>query len=547
MPFCISRLFALSLSILLGVTACAEKTATPAEDAVSSEDASDATQTGDTAADTAGGDTAGLPLLATATGDTNFAVAAAGWYRGDLHFHTNFSEDAKKQGGDNLTEALVIADAWRDPVYTNANPGTAGNGLDFVAVTDHRTDLAQNDPAFHHDHLILLPGEEFGGSGHAGIWGNQKHITGDPIAGESANTRIQNAIDEAHAVGALFSPNHPTQDNNWVWDVKGYDAIEIWNGPWSAFYGPTNEADVDSRAKSIGAEGPYVRQAAIRGGGGGSNAQAMIFWRYHLSDGRHPAVVGGGDRHMLLPAGLPTTYVHKSRKPEFDGKVGQAVGVQGILGGIAARETFVSRSPLGAQVDLAAEGTDGVLHPMGAQLAPGQTYTIRMTVSRAVGGRIRLYSAPLGKAVDGKWPDAQMVYEAGIEAPRASGTWQWQVPAGGAWLHAVVLEPLIVQPLPETLDQVVALLSKLPAGKDLGGMVQVFANLLGPNDTITDATACDPSKWDPWLGQCMPADKDTWATYYIPDPVVRLMSTWFEDGQPTAFCAGAVSSAFLAK
>ena len=531
-----------TLAVCGFLAACSSKTTTAGTDDVTSDDVSQ-----DAAADTGNTDTTGLPVLATATGDANFAIAANGWYRGDLHFHTNYSEDAKKQGGDDLAEALVIADAWRDPVYTNVNPGTAGNGLDFVAVTDHRTDAALHDPNFKHDHLIVIPGEEFGGTGHASIWGLKKHITADPVNGEPANTRIQNAIDEAHADGALFSPNHPTQDNAWVWDVKGFDAIEVWNGPWSAFYGPTTETDVDSRAKGIGAEGPFIRQAAVRGGGAGSNAQAMIFWQYHLSDGRHLAPVGGGDRHMLLPAGLPSTYVHQARKPEFDGVHGQAIGPAGILGGIAARETFVSRSPFGAQVELAAEGTDGVLHTMGADLTAGQTYTIHIRVSRAAGGRLKLYSAPLGKAADGKSPDAKIVYEARIEDKRVEGTWQWQVPASGAWLHAVVLEPLIVQPLPQTLDQVVALLAKLPAGKDLGGMVQVFANLVGPNDTITDASGCDPTKWDPWMGECMPADKATWATYYIPDPVVRLMSTWFENGEPTQFCAGAVSSAFMAK
>ncbi len=531
-----------TLAVCGFLAACSSKTTTTETADVTSEDV-----TQDAAADTGSTDTTGLPVLATATGDANFAIAANGWYRGDLHFHTNYSDDAKKQGGDDLAEALVIADAWRDPVYTNVNPGTAGNGLDFVAVTDHRTDAALHDPNFKHDHLIVIPGEEFGGTGHAGIWGLKKHITADPVNGEPANTRIQNAIDEAHADGALFSPNHPTQDNAWVWDVKGFDGIEVWNGPWSAFYGPTTESDVDSRAKGIGAEGPFIRQAAIRGGGGGSNAQAMIFWQYHLSDGRHLAPVGGGDRHMLLPAGLPTTYVHQARKPEFDGVHGQAIGPAGILGGIAARETFVSRSPFGAQVELAAEGTDGVLHTMGADLTAGQTYAIHISVSRAAGGRLKLYSAPLGKAADGKWPDAKVVYEARIENQRVAGTWQWQVPASGAWLHAVVLEPLIVLPLPQTLDQVVALLAKLPAGKDLGGMVQVFANLVGPNDTITDASGCDPTKWDPWMGECMPADKATWATYYIPDPVVRLLSTWFENGEPTQFCAGAVSSAFMAK
>ncbi len=532
--------YAFALCALLG--ACSAKSTATADTAQS-----DDTANVDTTADTGSTDTTGLPVLATATGDANFAIAANGWVRGDLHFHTNYSGDAKQQGGDDLGAALVIADAWRDPIYLATHPEDAGNGLDYVAVTDHRTDAALHDPDFKHDHLIVIPGEEFGSTGHAGIWGLKQHIPADPLGSESPNTRIQNAINEAHGQGALFSPNHPTQDNSWVWDVTGYDGMEVWNGPWSAFYGPVVEADIDSRAKSIGAEGPFIRQAAVRGGGGGSNAQATTLWQYHLSDGRHLAPVGGGDRHMLLPAGLPTTYVHQSRKPEFDGKTGQAIGPAGVLGGIAARETFVSRSPFGAQVELAAEGTDGVLRPMGADLVAGQTYTIHISVSRAAGGRLRLYSAPLGKAADGKWPDAKVVYEARIENARVTGTWQWQVPAGGAWLHAVVLEPLIVKPLPETAAAVVAILSKLPTGKDLGGMVQVFAALVGPDANITDASSCDPKTWDPWQGDCMPADKLTWTTYYIPDPVVRLMSTWFEDGQPTQFCCGAVSSAFMAK
>lgn len=530
---------------LLACAACTHAAATPAGEAASADVATADVAPGDVAADT--GESTGLPVLATVTGDANFAVAAAGWYRGDLHFHTNYSEDALKQGGDDLAPALQIADAWRDPVYVAAHPQDGGNGLDFVAVTDHRTDLALHDPNFKHDHLIVIPGEEFGGTGHAGIWGLKKHITQDPTHGETGNQRIQDAIDEAHADGALFSVNHPTQDNTWVWDVKGYDGIEVWNGPWSAFYGPTNETDVAARATSIGAEGPYIRQAAIGGGGGGSNAQAMIFWQYHLSDRRHLAPVGGGDRHMLLPAGLPSTYVHKSRAAEFKDKTGQAIGPAGILGGIHARETFVSRSPFGAQVELSAEGTDGTLQPMGADLVAGQTYKIHVRVSRATNGRLRLYSAPLGKTTAGKWPEAQVVWEARIEAPLVEGTWQWQVPPAGAWLHAVVLEPLVVEPIPQTMDQVLEILSKLPEGKALGSMVSVFANLVGPDAPITDPSVCDPQQWQPWLAQCMPADKATWTTYYIPDGLVRLMSTWFENGQPTQYCCGAVSSAFLAQ
>ena len=526
-----------ALPLLLLLAACGSSPAakTAAKDAAAPADTS--------AADIAEPAT---PTLTAVAGDANFATAATGWLRGDLHFHTNYSGDAKQQGGDDLGPALVIADAWRDPVYLAAHPQDAGNGLDFVAVTDHRTDAALHDPDFKHDHLILLPGEEFGGTGHAGIWGLKKHITSDPVHGESGNQRIQDAIDEAHADGALFSVNHPTQDNAWVWDVDHFDGMEVWNGPWSAFYGPTTEADVDARAKEIGAEGPFIRQAAIEGGGGGSNAQAMMFWQFHLSAGRHLAPVGGGDRHMLLPAGLPTTYVHQSRYPAFNGKTGKDVGPDGVLGGIAARETFVSRSPFGAQVDLSAEATDGTVHEMGADLVAGQTYKIHVQVSRAENGRLLLYSGTLGKTSDGKWPKAQVVWDAKIPAPRAEGTWIWQVPAAGAWLHAVVLEPLVVESIPATMDKVVGILSQLPQGKALSSMISVFTQMVDPG-SVFDPASCDPKAWQPWQGQCMPADKDTWSTYYLPDGLVRLMSTWFEDGKPTQFCCGAVSSAFLAR
>ena len=548
---------AAALALHCWLPGCGTSTTAETAGAADTAQAGDTPQTADTApaddvqADAANDTTPSLPQLVTVTGDANFAVAANGWYRGDLHFHTNYSEDALKQGGDDLKDALVIADAWRDPIYTNAHPGTAGNGLDYVAVTDHRTDAALHDPEFKHDHLIVVPGEEFGGTGHAGIWGLKKHITGDPTHGESPNQRIQDAINEAHADGALFSPNHPTQDNNWVWDVTGYDALEVWNGPWSAFYGPTTEADVEARAKGIGAEGPFIRQAAAEGQGGGSNAQAMMFWQFHLSAGRHIAPVGGGDRHMLLPPGLPTTYVHQPRTPAFAGKSGKEIGPEGITGGITARETFVSRSPLGAQVELAAEGTDGTLHRMGEALVAGETYKIHVRVSRALGGRVRLYTGPLlektgGKGPDGKSPHATLAWEAEIPAALAGGEWTWTVPAGGAWLHAVVLEPLVVEPVPQTVDQIVEILTKLPEGKALGSMIAVFTQMVDAS-TLGDASTCDPTTWLPWRGECMPADKATWTTYYIPDGLVRYMSTWFEAGEPTAFCCGAVSSAFLAK
>ena len=45
----------------------------------------------------------------------------------------------------------------------------------------------------------------------------------------------------------------------------------------------------------------------------------------------------------------------------------------------------------------------------------------------------------------------------------------------------------------------------------------------------------------------MPADQSTWATFYLPDPIERLLHAWFEDGEITDYCLGAITSAFMVR
>lgn len=491
-------------------------------------------------------DTVASPVLYAVAGDANFAVAAKGWYRGDLHYHTTHSGDAQEQGGDDVATALAIADAYRDPLFVKANPDLAGNGLDFIAITDHRTDAALSDPAFHHNHLILLPGEEFGGPGHAGVWGLKQHIPHDPAPGKTGNDGYAAGIVTAHQQGALFSLNHPTQDGGWAWDLQGFDGIEVWNGPWSAFFGPTSPETLQETITSHAAENPYIREAVAEAQDEGANAQALRFWQHHLSGGIHVAPVGGGDRHMLVPAGLPTTYVHPSEQALSTGVVGKALGPQAILDGIKARRTFVSRSPFGAQVELEAEAADGKRYAMGSDLPGTGAYQLHVKVGRAKGGLLRLYGAPLGRNPDQTWPDPQVLFEEAVTADLMQGQVTWTPPAQGGWVHAVVLEPRIPVPLPDEVTPISVTLNKLPTGKALGAMIQVLLAVVDPT-VVFDGAACDPTTWKPWKGQCMPVDKTTWATYYMPDGIVRLMSTWFEDGKATSWSTGAISAAFIAR
>ncbi len=484
--------------------------------------------------------------VATEEPELNFARSAHGWYRGDLHYHTTYSGDAKSQGGDDLATCLAIADAYRDPTYLARHPERGGDGLDFIAVTDHRTLAGMSDPAFSHPHLIVLPGQEYGGDGHAGNWGISKLVSHEPAAGQSQNGRHQQSIDEVHAQGGLFSLNHPTQSGTWRWDVTGYDAIEVWNSPWSAFWGERHLADVEAALSQQ--DNPYIR-AGLERVGGGVNHQALWFWYAHLNDAVHVPIVGGGDRHMLLPAGLPTTYVSKPDGPAYRDLHGRALGVAGILAGIRAGGTFVSRSPHGAQVELTATDEAGVRHSMGAPLASSaQNYVIDFRVTRASGGLLRLVAGPIKPRVSGRVEaEAKVVFELALDDDHVTGSFQWQPAASGGWLHAIVLEQRIVGELPASMEQTQVVLSSLPKSeKSIGQMLQAMVPLL-KGVLLTDASKCDPQAWQddkPW---CMPADREGLATYYLPDAVVRLLNTWFEQGQPTQYCLGAVTSAFMTK
>jgi hypothetical protein len=475
----------------------------------------------------------------------NIATAASGWYRGDLHFHTNYSEDAQRQGGDDLVPALAIADAYSDPVYIAHHPERAGDGLDFVEVSDHRTDAALSDPGFHHDRLIVVPGEEYGGTGHANVIGLKKHIPHDAGPDETQDAHHVAAMAEARRQGAVFSVNHPCQDNRWPWDVENVEGVEVWNGPWSAFYGESSLADLDAQVATTKAENPYIR-AAIAHHGGGSNDQAMWLWYGLLTRGHHPALLGGSDRHMIVPPALPTNYVRHPDDPAFAGRTGHDLGADGIVAGFHAGATFVSSSPHGPQVILEAEDAAGVRSPLGSDLVGGGTYTIHWKVSRALHGWIRLVGGAIVSETGPVTPEPVLLQEAPLDALVSEGTFTWKTPATGAWIHAIVLEPRIAEPLTPPFSEMVPTFDHIPRGKGLGDMIATMGALVDPT-VLTSPQLCDPAGWADAPSECMPSDKISFATFYMPLPVVRLMNTWFENGQPTAYSLGALTSAIVAK
>jgi hypothetical protein len=473
-------------------------------------------------------------------GTTNLLRTANGWYRGDLHYHTNYSGDAKEQGGDDIGVALAIADAWRQPVWVDAHPEYADNGLDFIAVTDHRTTEGLQDPEFVHDHLILIPGEEYGSSGHANIFGITEHISQDPIGDETKNERQLDAIEEAHNAGGLFSVNHPIDDNNWVWDTPTIDAIEVWNGPWAGFILGSSLEELEAGIAGAGVENPFIRDALLQGTNG-HNHMALRFWYNHLTAGLHIPVLGGSDRHMIVPAGLPTTYIQVAEEV-----AGSATWTD-LLTGIQTGATIVSRSPVGAQVLLQAIAEDGESFPLGASLPSDRgPWTLDITVTRAAGGMLQLIGGPLlDPDSDGRiHAETNVLVELPISADRVHGTFEWTPDANGAWVHAIVYEAFLPEEPPEIIATLIDDLATPFAANGLVAMVEALIPLLDV-PVMLNPMQCDPALWDHWKPQCMPADPFALATFYLHDNLERILHRVFEDGAPTEWAMGAITSAFL--
>ena len=231
--------------------------------------------------------------------------AREGWWRGDLHCHTRYSD----------------GDSWPSEMLHAATEA----GLDFLGVTDH------NNVAHHAAYgaggdgaPIVLPGVEvttYGG--HWNAWGTDRWWDFRTPEGPA----VERAMAEAAEAGAFVSVNHPKPFGPaWEYpEVRSFHAVEVWNGLWPRL-----------------------------------NSQALAFWEARLRAGMHLAAVGGSDTHNLRSAdpdprhstglGAPTTWVEAGPDPD----------AAAILAALRAGRTFISSSPAGPQLYLDRVG-DGVL------------------------------------------------------------------------------------------------------------------------------------------------------------------------------------------
>jgi hypothetical protein len=140
------------------------------------------------------------------------------WYRGDAHLHT------------------VYSDGRRTPEEVAAEARAAK--LDFIISTDHNTSASHGAwGPLAGDDLLILTGEEV-------TTRNGHYLALGLIPGEWVDWRYRardehydNATERIHDAGALVVPAHPYCAYvacRWKFGYDKADAVEVWNGPWTA-------------------------------------------------------------------------------------------------------------------------------------------------------------------------------------------------------------------------------------------------------------------------------------------------------------------------
>lgn len=446
--------------------------------------------------------------------------------------HTEWSD-----GWDDVATVIGLAEYLQDPEFLAYHPEYEGNALDFISITDHRTVDAQSDPDYASDLLVLVGGEEFGSSGHANTLGVHAFVDHDPDGDGVTLSDIEAAVDDTHAQGAVFSPNHPfLPDIPFPWDIRNHDAIEVWNSGWNLMSPENTEEELLDWEASHGEASPlYWRAIEVQGQG--SSMQALAWYEAQISRGVHVALVGGSDRHAVFLPGFPTTWVRSETTDEA-----------GIVEGIGLRHTFVSRTPVSGQLLVEVE-RDGETWEMGDAVpvpASGATVTVSVRVGRAAGGRLEVVAGSSVES-DQALADAELgsvILEEEVAGEDHLASLELEV-IPGDWFYPRLFEPLLAPGLTDdqqALVEEIALAAVEMGEEDFTALAQLAASLVD-TEVLGNASQCDPGDWEPDRLQCAPVDDEGMASFFVPDLLDRALNVVSEGDEPTDWSVGAVGSA----
>jgi TAT (twin-arginine translocation) pathway signal sequence len=257
------------------------------------------------------------------------------WYRGDMHLHTVHSD------GRRLPEEVAA--------------GARAAGLDFIVSTDHNTSSAARVwGQFAGPDLLIIDGEEITTrNGHytalglpAGTWIDWRY--------RAVDGGLARFVQDIHRVGGLAVAAHPLAPCvacGWKFGYAGMDAIEVWNGPWTA----------DDEAVVAGWDNLLVAGAA---------------------GGEWLPAVGDSDAHSEPQViGLPQTVV-----------LADDLDRRSVLAAVRAGRAWLAES---SAVDLAmSAAAEGRSAGIGERLPVGDAVpiTVTLTVTGAPGTTVRLIS-----------------------------------------------------------------------------------------------------------------------------------------------------------
>ena len=332
-----------------------------------------------------------LEGIATTPTPTSFE----GWQAGDLHCHTQYSDDicSDPTCEEPWTYGFTVAEQIRNAEL---------KGFDYLAITDHNTVETHDDDGYESDSVALLDGYEHSLSdGHAGFSGVEQ-VYDEP---DDTDAELSALVESVHDDGGVGVINHPRTSISSVWEYGGplgMDAVEVWSIAW------------------------YLRED--RTGIGGNNHLALDMYDEYLTAGHRLAAVGGSDSHwrVLDPVGgvgTPTTWV---RAPAGDETA--------VLDGIREGRTFISWDWTGPLVRIEARngGSEYDLE-IGDVGERSDQVAVRATTYGATGQRLRLVAdgepvagtiasspefvwettVPLEKVQTHNWLRAEVLYEDG--------------------------------------------------------------------------------------------------------------------------------------
>lgn len=282
----------------------------------------------------------------------------AGWYRGDLHMHSEHSDgNCASQSGDKRVPC---------PLFLTLD-AAADRGLDFIAFTDHNTnshvkELTALQPYF--DTMLLIPGMEMTTfQGHANALNLREPV--DFRVGSAQVPDWNTLLREAKNKGARVSINHPRVPTGEACMGCG----------WS----PNPAADL-SLVHAVEVVNGYDAETLVSG---------IPFWHEQLQKGHRLTAIGGSDTHDVTSKnvpppgriGVPTTVVYAKE-----------LSIDAIMAGIRAGNVFVDTAgSRDRMLELSATYQQSTV-AMGGQLSvpAKQPVTFTARVEQMIGGTVEI-------------------------------------------------------------------------------------------------------------------------------------------------------------